>query len=67
MKRIPRGRPLAPEDSSLHKAIRDQVVDEVPELIARHEKQMAGVDSAAGSEIGDEQPAGIAISRAEFS
>jgi hypothetical protein len=67
MKRIPRGRPFALEDALLHRAIQDQVVDEVPELIARHEEQMAGVDSAAGTEIGEERPTGNANSRADFS
>jgi hypothetical protein len=66
MKRIPRGRPFALEDELLHRAIRDQVVDEVPELIARHEEQMAGVETA-GSEVGEEGPAGSDNSRADFS
>jgi hypothetical protein len=31
-----------------HRAIQDQVVDEVPELIARHEKEMAGFETTPG-------------------
>ena len=50
MKRIPRGRPFALEDELVHRSIRDQVVDEVPELIARHERQMEGFDAGARSD-----------------
>jgi len=67
MKRIPRGRPFALEDALLDRAIRDQVVDEVPELIARHEKQMEGFDGGPGTEMVEDQPTGSASSRADFS
>jgi hypothetical protein len=59
MKRIPRGRPLAPEDVTLYRAIRDQVVDEVPELIARHEARMSGFETTPGL-AGNEESGGVA-------
>ncbi len=44
MKRIVRTQPLTPEDAAKYKAIREQVGEELPELIARHHKRMAGPD-----------------------
>jgi DNA-binding XRE family transcriptional regulator len=44
MKRITRDRRLTPEEAARHKAIRDQVAEELPELIARHHQRMATLD-----------------------
>jgi DNA-binding XRE family transcriptional regulator len=44
MKRITRDRRLAPEEAAKYKAIREQITDELPELIARHEERMASLD-----------------------
>jgi len=44
MKRISRNRRLAPEEAAKYKAVRDQVTEELPELIARHHQRMAALD-----------------------
>src|SRR6266516_1159642 len=44
MKRISRNRPLAPEEAAKYKAIRQQVAEELPDLIARHHERMATLD-----------------------
>src|SRR3990172_9020604 len=44
MKRITRNRRLTPEEAAKYKAIREQVAEELPDLIARHLERMAGVD-----------------------
>ena len=44
MKRITRGRRLTPEEAAKYKAIREQVAEELPDLIARHHERMAIVD-----------------------
>jgi DNA-binding Xre family transcriptional regulator len=44
MKRITRNRHLTPEEAARYKAIREQVADELPELIARHHERMATLD-----------------------
>jgi DNA-binding phage protein len=44
MKRITRDRRLTPEESAKYKAIRAQVGEELPELIARHQERMAALD-----------------------
>ncbi len=44
MKRIPRNRRLTAEEAAKYKAIRDQVAEELPELIARHHERMASLD-----------------------
>jgi DNA-binding XRE family transcriptional regulator len=41
MKRITRDRRLTPEESAKYQAIRDQVAQELPELIERHHERMA--------------------------
>jgi DNA-binding XRE family transcriptional regulator len=41
MKRIIRDRRLTPEESAKYRAIRKQVSDELPELIARHHERIA--------------------------
>ncbi len=44
MKRITRDRRLTPEEAAKYKAIRDQVTEELPDLIARHHERMATLD-----------------------
>ena len=44
MKRITRDRRLTPEEAAKYKAIREQVDEELPDLIARHHDRMATLD-----------------------
>lgn len=44
MKRIIRERRLTPEEAAKYRAIREQVAKELPELVARHEEQVAAPD-----------------------
>ena len=44
MRRITRDRPLTTEEAAKYKAVRDQVSEELPELIARHHERMAALD-----------------------
>ena len=44
MKRIARNRRLTPEEAAKYKAVREQVAEELPELIARHHDRMASLD-----------------------
>ncbi len=44
MKRITRNRPLTPPEAAKYKAIREQVTEELPDLIARHHERMASLD-----------------------
>jgi len=44
MKRITRDRRLTPEEVAKYRAIREQVAEELPELIARHHERMATLD-----------------------
>ena len=44
MKRITRKRRLTPEEAAKYKAIREQVAEELPDLIARHHERMASLD-----------------------
>ncbi len=44
MKRITRDRRLTAEEAAKYKAIREQVARELPELIARHDERLAGLD-----------------------
>lgn len=44
MKHITRDRRLTPEEAAKYKAIREQVVGELPELIARHLERTANAD-----------------------
>jgi DNA-binding XRE family transcriptional regulator len=44
MKRISRGRQLTPEEAAKYRAIREQVDEELPELIARHHERVANLD-----------------------
>jgi DNA-binding XRE family transcriptional regulator len=41
MKRISRGRKLTPEEAAKYRTIREQVSQELPELIARHHERVA--------------------------
>ena len=44
MKRITRDRRLTPEEASKYKAVREQVAEELPDLVARHHERMAALD-----------------------
>ena len=44
MKRITRDRRLSPDEAANYKAIRDQVAEELPELIERHLERTAALD-----------------------
>ncbi len=44
MKRITRNRRLTPEEAAKYRAIREQVANELPDLIARHHERMASLD-----------------------
>jgi predicted transcriptional regulator len=44
MKRIVRNRRLTPEEAGKYKTIRDQVAQELPELVARHHQRLAALD-----------------------
>ena len=44
MKRIARNRPLTPLEAAKYEAIRKQVAEELPDLIARHHERMASLD-----------------------
>ena len=44
MKRITRDRRLTPEEAARYKAMRGQVAEELPDLIARHHERMATLD-----------------------
>jgi DNA-binding XRE family transcriptional regulator len=44
MKRITRNRRLTPEEAAKYKAIREQVAEELPDLIARHHERLATLD-----------------------
>jgi DNA-binding XRE family transcriptional regulator len=44
MKRITRDRRLTKEEAAKYKAIREQVAEELPDLIAHHHQRMAALD-----------------------
>lgn len=44
MKRITRDRRLTPEETARYKEIRQQIAEELPDLIARHHKRVASLD-----------------------
>jgi DNA-binding Xre family transcriptional regulator len=44
MKRITRNRHLTAEEAAKYKAIRSQVAEELPDLIARHHERVAALD-----------------------
>src|SRR5712691_10035041 len=48
MKRITRNRRLTPEEAAKYKAIREQVAEELPDLISRHHERMAVHDQLQG-------------------
>lgn len=44
MKRITRGRRLTPEEAARYKAVREQVAQDLPDLIKRHHERVATLD-----------------------
>ncbi len=48
MKRITRNRTLSPEETAKLTAVREQVAEEVPELIARHHERVETLEALQG-------------------
>ena len=44
LQRITRNRRLTPEEASKYREVREQVAEELPELVARHEERQATLD-----------------------
>jgi DNA-binding XRE family transcriptional regulator len=44
MKRIIRDRRLTPDEAAKYKAVREQVAEELPQLISRHHERMASLE-----------------------
>jgi hypothetical protein len=44
MKRITRDRRLTPEEAAKYNKVREQVAEELPELVTRHHERMAALD-----------------------
>jgi len=44
MNRVIRNRRLTPEEAAKYKKIREQVAEELPDLVARHHERMAALD-----------------------
>jgi hypothetical protein len=49
MKRITRDRRLTLEEAAKYKAVREQVAEELPELIARHHQRMASLENCSAT------------------
>ena len=49
VRRINRDRRLTPEEAAKYRAVREQVAEELPDLIARHHARMAAVDELLGT------------------
>lgn len=49
MKRITRQRRLTPEEAAKYKSVRDQVAQELPDLIARHRARRAATSCTSCS------------------
>ena len=48
MKRVIRNRRLTPEEAAKYKTIREQVADELPDLVGRHQERVAALDELSG-------------------
>jgi DNA-binding XRE family transcriptional regulator len=48
MKRIQRDRRLTPEEATKYKKVREQVAEELPDLVARHQERMTALDQMQG-------------------
>ena len=44
MRRITRDRRLTPEEAAKYRGVREQIAEELPELIARHNDRMTALD-----------------------
>jgi DNA-binding XRE family transcriptional regulator len=44
MRRVPRTRRLTPEEAAKYRTVREQVAEELPDLIARHHQRTAALD-----------------------
>jgi len=47
LRRITRDHRLAPEEAAKYREIREQVTEELPELITRHDERLAALDQLA--------------------
>ena len=48
LQRITRNRRLTPEEAAKYRKVREQVAEELPELITRHDERMVALDQLAG-------------------
>jgi predicted transcriptional regulator len=48
LQRITRNRRLTPEEAAKYREVREQVAEELPELIARHDERLVALDQLAG-------------------
>jgi hypothetical protein len=48
MRRITRDRRLTPEEAAKYTAVREQVAQELPQLICRHHERLAALDQLQG-------------------
>ena len=48
MKRITRDRRLSPDEAAKYRQVREQIAEERPELIARHQERVAALDELEG-------------------
>ncbi len=44
IRRITRDRPLTPEEAAKYRKVREQIAEELPDLVARHHQRMAALD-----------------------
>jgi hypothetical protein len=49
LRRIIRDRRLSPEEIAEYREVREQIAEELPELIARHEERIVALDKVADS------------------
>jgi hypothetical protein len=47
LRRITRNRRLAPEEAAKYREVREQVAEELPELITRHHERLVALDQLA--------------------
>jgi membrane-bound ClpP family serine protease len=47
LQRITRNRRLTPEEAAKHREVREQVAEELPELITRHDERLVALDQLA--------------------
>jgi hypothetical protein len=55
MKRSFRNRKLTPEEAAKYRKVREQVAAELPELIARHQRSLHGLQSPEAEQHGNNE------------